>query len=311
MVKLTIITCLITLCCYSQQKPLEITFKRNDDKSIDFYFQKISPGSTFIVLNFSRLENSNSKRVIQKSIKGQSGTLFKLEPVDENRGINFSYSYSHILGNAKPKVSKEFNYLLPFKNGKEVVALDLSYLGKRFGNSEPKNWKSIQFLTKPNDTVYASRKGIVVKLQNEFDEDTSTEYSYKKEANYMIIEHADGTLAKYGVLKRNSMLVKMGDRVFPNTPLAVAGTYDKPENSQLRFEVYYLDKDALDTFHLRAKQTLANQKHYYTYLNPIFSTKNGATQLNAGEKYITSVTQEGIEYEMTKREKKKRLKKNK
>ncbi len=294
---------------YGQQKALEITFKHNDDKSIDFYYQKISPGSTLIVLNFSRLENCNSKRVIKKTVKGTSGSLLTLKPEDEKRGINFSYSYSYITGSSKPKINKEFKYLLPFKNGKEVLALDLHYLGKRFGNSAPKNWKSIQFLTNPNDTVYTSRKGVVVEIKNEFNEDNSSEFSYKKEANHILIEHKDGTLAKYGVLKRNSMMIKVGDKVYPNTPIAITGTYDKPENSQLRFEVYYLDKSNLDSFHLREKQTLANQKHYYAYLNPFFNTKSGVTQLNSEEKYTTSINDELIEFEMTKREKKKRGKK--
>ena len=197
-----------TLSSYSQQKPVEITFKRNDDKSIDFYYKKTSPGSTHIIINFKRLENAKSNSVIKKTIKGLSGNLLKLEPFDDKKSISFSYSYSYMLGNSKAKVENQFKYVLPFKHGKEVRALDLDYLGKRFGNTTPKNWKAIQFLTSPSDTVYASRKGIVVETKNEFSEDNTTEYSYKKGANHIIIEHEDGTLAKYGVLKRNSLMVK-------------------------------------------------------------------------------------------------------
>ena len=59
---------------------------------------------------------------------------------------------------------------------------------------------------------------------------SSLVYSQKKlEVTYK--RNDDGTLAKYVVIKRNSMLVKLGEKVYPSTPIATAGTYDKPENS--------------------------------------------------------------------------------
>jgi len=297
-----------TLSSYCQQKPVEITFKRNDDKSIDFYFKKTSPGSTYIIVNFNRLENAKTKPIIKKTVKGFTGNLLKLEPYDDKKSINFSYTYSYILGNSKAKVESQFKYVLPFKHGKEVQVHDLNYLGEKFGNAEPKNFKSIQFLTSPNDTVYASRKGLVVEIKNEYSEDTTTEYSYKNKANHIIIEHEDGTLAKYGVLKKNSILVKVGDKVYPSKPIAIAGTYDKPENSQLRFEVYFLDNEIITSRKLGEKQTLASQKHFYAFVNPFFHTKSNTTHLNSGEKYIATCSDEIIELEMSKREKKKWLK---
>ena len=38
----------------------------------------------------------------------------------------------------------------------------------------------------------------------------------------MIIEHEDGTLAYYNVLEKNSFMVKVGDIVYPDTPLALS-----------------------------------------------------------------------------------------
>jgi len=292
---------------YSQQKSLEITYKRNDDKTVDFYYKKINPGSTYIELKFSRLDNTSHGRIIKKTIKGTSGSLFTLNPINIKKGIGFSYKYSYKNGDYRAKVNHDFKYVLPFKNEKEVQAFDMSYLGEKFGNKPPKNWKSIQFLRRLNDTVCASRKGIVVGLKNKFEADENNEYSYKREANYIIIEHNDGTLAKYGVLKKNSMMVKIGDKVYPSSPIAIAGTYDKSENSQLRLSVYYLDKEAVDSKKTN-KQTLATKKHYYGYVNPLFYTEGNITRLISREKYITTYNDKIIEFEMSKREKKKRLK---
>jgi len=299
---------LLSSSIYSQGKAVEINYKRNDDKSISFSFKKKNPGSTYIIVNFNKFENAKGKPTIKKTIKGFSGNLLKLEPLDEKRGISFSFSYTYLIGTSRTKIDRDFKYVLPFKNDKEVKALDLNYVGKRFGNSSPKNWKSIQFLTKPNELVYAARKGMVVAIKNGFSEDTKGPYSYKSEANHIIIEHDDGTLAKYGVLKKNSMLVKLGQKVYPSTPIASAGTYDTEKNSQLRFGVYYLDKEVLNSYKKGEKQTLGNQKHYYAYVNPIFYTKSEATQLISGEQYIATYNDAIVEFEMSKREKKKWLK---
>lgn len=294
---------------HSQVKELEINYERNEDKSVNFSFKKLNPGSTFIVLKFRTLSNSTGKRLISKSVKGHSGSFLRLNPINKKKGIGFSFTYSYQMGTKNAKVDKNFKYILPFLKGKKVISRDVNYLGKRFGNSSPKNWKSIQFLTELNDTVCASRKGIVVKIVDKYDADDTIEYTFKSKSNFIIIEHSDGTLAKYNVLKKNSTMVALGEKVYPSTPIALAGSYDKPENSQLRFSVYYLDNDV--DYEFNKQQTLANKKHYYAYVNPIFYVSDETTQLQSNKNYVTHTRDDIIQFEMTKREKKKLLKQNK
>tara|TARA_R110000868_G_scaffold61955_1_gene187739 strand:- start:600 stop:1541 length:942 start_codon:yes stop_codon:yes gene_type:complete len=294
--------------CIAQDKPLKIKSERNPDNSVTFSYTKKSPGSTYIILKFKELTNTSSS-TIRRTINGRSGRLTTLKPMDPKSGIGFSYSYTFIDGNSRAKPETDFKYILPFKDGKKITVRTLNYLGKKFGNTEPKNWASFQFLAEPNDTVYASRKGMVVKIVDEFNSDLTAEYNFKNKSNYIIIEHEDGTLARYGVLKKNSIMVKLGSKVYPLTPLAIAGSYDKPENSQLRFSVYYLDPDILELNN--NKSTLKNQKHYYIYVNPLFynGEDDSTTKLIPNNDYITFCNNAIIEAEMTKREKKKILKK--
>jgi len=305
----TFITIFLACSLQAQHKELTISHKRNKDNSISFRFKKENPGSTYLEIKFKNLKNTSQRKIVKKTIKGWNGFLLKLTPINKKKSISFSYSYSSIRGSRKAKVNHNFVYLLPFKQSKKIIARDLSYLGKRFGNTNPENWKSIQFITKPNTAVYAARKGIVVDIENKYESNQSLEYNYRSDANYIIIEHKDGTLAKYGVLKKNSILVKLGQKVFPTTPLATTGSYDKPENNQLRFSVYFLDKN----INLKRDKTatLATQKHRYNYVNPLFFTEKGTQQLENRSEYISAHTKDIIELEMTRRQKKKWLKKNK
>ncbi|ULC59367.1 M23 family metallopeptidase [Flaviramulus sp. BrNp1-15] len=292
----------------TQNKPLDIKYKRNSDNSVSFSFTKKNPGSTYVILKFNQLTNA-STNVIRRTIYGFSGNITTLKPIDPKKGIGFSYSYTFIDGDSRAKPELDFKYILPFKNDKKIAVRKLSYLGEKFGNTNPKNWTSFQFLTEPNDTVYAARKGVVVKIVDEFNPDLVVEYNFKNESNYIVVEHEDGTFARYGVLKKNSIMVKIGRKVYPLTPLAITGSYDKPENSQLRFSVYYLDDDITELNN--SKSNLTNQKHYYVFVNPVFyNGENGsATKLIANNDYIAYCNNNIIEVEMTKREKKKRLKK--
>lgn len=105
-------------------------------------------------------------------------------------------------------------------------------------------------------------------------------------------------------------MVSVGDKVYPSTPLALSGTYDKEENSQLRFTVYYLDK-AIKDYNLDKikKQTLENRKHFYAYINPMFYVNDNATLQLKDNTFYTAMSNDAImQFEMSKREKK-RLKK--
>lgn len=284
-----------------------VTHQRNNDKSVTFKYTNNVPGSVYVVLKFDQLSNASSD-VIKKTIQGYSGELVTLYPQNTNEGINFSYAYRTLKGNLKAKPDTAFKYVLPFKRGTSIKVRDLGYLGKRFGDAEPKNWRSFMFLVKPNDTVYAIRKGVVISVIDGEKSDSSDdmEYSFKNKTNRLVIEHEDGTMASYGVLKNHSFMVGVGDVVYPSAPLAIAGSYDKIENSQLRLSLYYLDDIVEDLdFDEKSKEKFGSRTHIYAYINPLFLVnENEVLKLGKNETYKAFCTNDIIEEEMTKREKK-------
>jgi hypothetical protein len=157
----------------AQSQDIVITYEKGSDNSITFNYEKKVPGSYTLSVKLTQLQNtiaSDYEGVIQNS----TGTLFKLRPQRADEGITFSYTYTYLRGNMSPKVDTSFVYALPFKKGKRLIPIELSFIGKTyFKDSEPKNWKAYRFSSKTPDTVCAIRKGIVIKIENKYQPDTS------------------------------------------------------------------------------------------------------------------------------------------
>jgi len=286
----------------SQNNSVEITTERNKDQSIDFFYEKNDFGSFFLNLTFNQLENATPTSY-KGNLNAYSGKFFSIRPLNSNSSIGFSYKYTWIRGILNPKIDTSFVYLLPVAKGKTVKALHHSNIDKKyFGGVEPKNWKSFQFDVEPGDTVFSARKGLVVEVNDGIDPDSSVSVSYCTKSNSILIEHEDGTLASYYVLKKSSLMVKPGQVVYPHTPLALAGTYDVESNSQIRFYVYYLVEENLEK---PDKITFATKKNYYAFVNPLFYTSEGNVCLEARQDYTSDFKEEHILKELTKREKKK------
>jgi len=118
-----------------------------------------------------------------------------------------------------------------------------------------------------------------------------------------MIEHLDGTFARYQGLNGKNIFVKEGDDVLPNQPLGTLIQYDKNEIYQLRFAIDYLTEKPLE---LDAK----TGKFSYEYLDPYFQTTEGVLKLKPRKKFTTKIPEEIIIKELSKKEIKKEINKD-
>lgn len=286
----------------AQNHSIEITSEMKEDRSVDFIFEKKDVGSFYLNLTFDRLENA-SPTSYKGTVNSSQGKLLSIKPLNADRSVGYSYKYTYIRGQLNPKIDTSFVYLLPVSKGKTVKALNhFNINAMYFGSVQPKNWKSFQFNVESGDTVFAARKGLVVEVKDGIDPNPSANVSYSSNSNSILIEHEDGTLGNYYVLKKGSLMVKPGQVVYPHTPLALAGTYDLESNSQIRFCVYYLAEDNLEK---SDQTTLATKKNFYAFVNPLFFTSEGGVYLKAQQNYTVDFKEEHIMKELNKREKKK------
>ena len=283
----------------SQNSDLQITYQRNSDNSVDFNFRKNVPGRYWVSIKFDRLENT-SQRSYRGCVEGSSGKVFTLKPKNPNQGIGFSYSYRYHRGKALSRLKNDIVYLLPFENNTKVRVYNSGYLGKRFGKGAPDSWTAFQFNTKNEELVLASRKGLVVKVVDEFISDTTKSCYYKRKVNEVLIEHKDGTLARYSGFKGGSIKVKEGQRVYPQDELGLSGRYDSNTDHKLNFCLYYLNTPFIDDLNTKEKEM-----NRFTYVNPRFHWKGGESIILPRNDYVAESTEELIMQEFSRREKKK------
>jgi hypothetical protein len=285
----------------AQNRNIEITSKRNPDKSVDILYTKKLPGSYLVKLEFTTLTNCFEPN-IEQIIRNSSGLLTKLKPENSEAHIGYGYKYSTIRGIPNPDVDSLFNYTIPFTKGKEITINEATNLNEKyFGSEKIKSWKSYIVYTNTPDTICSMRKGIVVQITNEHDANTEYKKSYSSERNAMVIEHTDGTYARYVGFKKNSFSVELGQTVYPQTKLGVLDMFNE-DNYRLSFSIYYLIDGEIKNL---KKQNLKNRKNRYAFVTPYFLTNNGIEQLKNRNKYVVNFDKETLLQEFTRREKKK------
>ncbi len=280
----------------AQQKEFIVKSKLNSDRSVAITAEKNSPGTYTVVLNFKELSNTSSVDDPVYKVKHSGDNFLTLTPDNKNQSIVYSYSYSYIRGELNPKYNPHFLYTLPYANGTKIRTVESTYMKTTyFGSTTPADWKSYRFSTEQQDTVTAVRKGLVVNVNDAYEENSDIKYTTK--TNSIIIEHEDGTLATYRGFKKG-IFVKEGQTVFPSTPLGMNSLGTKFYGISLM--ITYLKSAEFGG----RKQPDDNQsKSFYGFITPYFCTAENANGILSSQKsYTAAITPEIIQKEMTKKE---------
>lgn len=285
----------------AQTPIVTITTKVNDDRTVDFSYTKDKPGTYTVNLEFTNVENCDTREYTTE-VRGYSGNLYRLRPLDKARGIRYSMKYYTVMGEVNPKIDSLFRYTLPFKNGKKVKIYEAGNIGEKyFGQEKISNWKSyVVHLEKP-DTIFSMRKGIVVAVKDEYEDNSSVDAQYTSKRNSIIVEHADGTFAFYKGFKKTKIFVKLGETIYPQTQLGIVEKYDS-KGYRLDFSVYYLSDKYLKE---NRYQSLKGYRSNYKYIMPIFVTQEGETTIESKKEYISALNEAVITQEFSRSEKKK------
>lgn len=284
---------------HAQSDEFDITYQINQDNSVDFNYRKNLHGSYFLSVQFDQVTNCN-QTYYKGYVTGYSGRAFSLKPKIQEQGIGFSFSYRYLRGKPNPKIKEDFVYQLPFEKGIKVKVNDVGYLGRQVGRGAPDTWKAFQFKTIKSEKILACRKGLVVKVVDQFGADTTKDYRFKDSMNEVMIEHKDGTFAHYSGFRSGSVKVKEGQWITPYTELGMSGRYDEENSYQIHFYIQYLSTRNIDDLDSPEKQMNA-----YSYINPLFYYKGGKAMLLPRNDYVADWTDEFIVKEFTRREKKK------
>jgi len=300
--KLLLIILVLSVWEIVNAQPVRLFSHHKMDHSIEFRFKKELHGRFYVDLKFLTIKNSLTNQ-LARVITSKQGILGQLKPMDRNKWIEFTFRFQTIRGTPISRFKNDFVYLMPFKNGTKIRVQNLGYYGKNIGGGKPDSWMAFQFKTDKSESVLAARKGLVVEVTDEFSADTSQNHSFIRSVNEVLIEHRDGTLARYFGFERGSIKVKPGQYIYPHEELGKTGRYDSEKAYQLHFCIYFLN--TREIYHLNSEEKKMNA---YSYFTPCFHWKGGESILLPGNDYVAESSEELIMQEFSRREKKKYLK---
>ena len=303
MKKLILLLLFIPLISFGQTNIIDVDYVINNDNSVSFNYKKNVVGSYLVILEFSNLSNTRAQRRVSKILKNNSGSLFlKLKPINDENSIGFQYRTMYFKGSVNSKVNEDYPYILPFNKGDKITPRDLYSIENRYLNEEvPEGWKSYSFTFNEKKVVKAIRKGIVIEIKDTYTPDYSIEASFYSEQNSISIEHIDGTVATYKGFDKNTIQLKEGETVYPQTTLGQLVKYDKRDIYRLYLTLYsYTTKDNISLFNLNS-----SDDYGITYLTPKFYVRNSLEVLKDNNEYLVDFDEKTQFKEMRKKEIKK------
>ncbi|TGK82499.1 M23 family metallopeptidase [Leptospira noumeaensis] len=159
-------------------------------------------------------------------------TKFFLE--DRTKDAFHSFAFRVRPGDWDSVHDDSVSYLLPFARGIRAKVVQ-GYNGSvtHFGSFA----NAIDFGIPVGTPVHAARKGYVMATESKY-----TEGGFRKDllskANFIIIQHEDGTLGNYAHLMKNGVVVKVGDMIEAGQLIGYSGNTGYTQGPHLHFEVH-------------------------------------------------------------------------
>lgn len=140
----------------------------------------------------------------------------------------------HIQLLQKGKIQEDTSYVywLPYAEG-TTHRLVQGY----FSSYSHRNRAALDFKMKPGTAIHAARDGVVSRIVEENDKG-GWNRKYRQYANLVIIQHYDGSRAGYWHLKKDGVLVNLGDSVTKGQKIALSGTTGFTAFPHLHFIVW-------------------------------------------------------------------------
>ncbi len=133
-------------------------------------------------------------------------------------------------GRVKPDNS--YIYSLPFSKGSKFLLIQ-AYNSKMSHKDE----LSLDFKMRKGSKICAARAGVVTAVKEDSDVGGLKD-EYLSEGNHIIVKHNDGSEAMYWHLKKDGVLVNIGDTVTQGQHIGYSGNTGYTAFPHLHFQVY-------------------------------------------------------------------------
>ncbi len=137
----------------------------------------------------------------------------------------------HDLKAGKFKEDSSYIYLLPFEKGKKVFLIQ-AYESKMSHQGE----RALDFKVKKGTKICAARDGVVIAARKDSDEG-GLKTENLSDGNYISIKHNDNSIAHYWHLKKDGVMVSVGDTISAGQLIGESGNTGYSAFPHLHFEV--------------------------------------------------------------------------
>ena len=162
---------------------------------------------------------------------GEQIVVDQISPVSINKNWQYKTQYISHIGTRIADYDADYMYWPAFEHGKKF------YLSQGFnGNFSHQGINAIDFSLPKGTPVHAARSGLVIWVEQKFKGGGLSE-TFKDKANYISIQHDDGTQATYAHLQHNGSVVKPGNYVVKGQHIGFSGQTGFGRGPHLHFEV--------------------------------------------------------------------------
>jgi hypothetical protein len=259
----------------SAQRMIEVKYQQDQKGAYVFSCVNYAFCNYILEIGFTSFTNVKCDQPLpfHAEVKPGYNKLFSISAIDPQAAVQFNYQSTFQKGCIHPNVNQDIIYLFPITPGTQAQVYEMSPVK----SADSGSWYVLRLKMKPGDTIYAARKGIVNDVQDQNGANDAGQTSIGTE-NFIEIVQPDCSFAKYGILKKNSALVKPGQLVRAGQPIGLVGGDAYGRGSDLRFSVYYY----------REENDKLSQTAISHYVVPqIWTKNNGRGKLKHGAIYIS------------------------
>ncbi len=212
----------------------------NGEGGYEFEAENLNPYTVTMSIDFESMNNlkTSSRLPLYVEIPGKSRKkVLELNRIVAQKGADYRSTYGWVRGSAFAMHNDSYTYALPFPRGANV------YVSQGYhGGMTHKGLSAyaIDFPVPEGTPIHAAREGIVVGAEGS-GRIGGMSPEYRRHANYVIIEHSDGTMGNYYHLKPGGALARVGQKVSKGELIGYSGNTGYSSGPHLHFSVSKVD----------------------------------------------------------------------
>lgn len=217
-----------------------LSAESNGVGGFEFEAENLNPYTVTMSIDFESLTNLKASGNLPLFIEvpGRSKKrVLELSRISSALGVDYRSSYGWVRGSAYAVHKDDYLYKLPFLKGADIY-VSQGYHGET--SHKGLSAYAVDFPVPVGTPIYASREGMVVGSEGNSNLGGASP-EYRKYANYIIVEHSDGTMGNYYHLKQGGAVAVIGQKVAKGDLIGYSGNTGYSSGPHLHFSVSKVD----------------------------------------------------------------------